>query len=303
MNNMKQESNLKPRIYDFTDFRVYLKAIYEHNKSEHNFSYAAFAERAGLKARSFLRTVITGKRNLTPDAISKFIVGLSLEFNEAEAFKALVHYNQASDFKARQHYWETFLKLRPNSERRHRVKDEYLYLARMAYPILLILLRQPHTNKAKSALASMTGLKMSEVEDGLQTLTELGAISVSHDGQITVNSDGFVTTNDTPSIARQTFHTNMLDKAKECLNLDPSEREFQSMMIPLTKEEFLYLKERIRALVSEVDEKFGGRRPKSERAYALNINLIPITPEFIRSEQKAASQKPGDVSKNPEVLL
>ena len=291
---MTNERVLRPNVFEFTDYRVFLKSMYDFEKTQGDFSYAKFADRAGLKARSFLRTIIAGKRNLTPDCVSKFIVGFSLNYLEGEAFKSLVHFNQASDFNSRQHYWESFLKLRPRNQKRHRVNDEYLYLARMAYPILLILLRQPHVDKSKESLAAMTGLKVADVEEGLKTLLQLGALKETQPGHLVVTSDGFKTSNDTPSIARQTFHNNMLEKAKECINLDSSVREFQSMMIPLNKEDFLYLRQRVRALVEEIDEKFGGRRPQSSRAYAVNINLIPITPDFIRDDHITASQKPGD---------
>jgi uncharacterized protein (TIGR02147 family) len=299
---MENIESTKPNIFEYTDYRAYLKAAYDFEKQRSNFSYAQFAERAGLKARSFLRTVITGKRNLTADALSKFVVGLALDYEEGEAFKALVHFNQAADFKSRQHYWESFLKLRPKNQKRQRVADEYLYLARMAYPILLVLLRQNHVDKSTEALAKMSGLKIHEVEEGLKTLLQLGALKEAHSGEMIVTSEGFVTSNDTPSIARQTFHINMLEKAKHCVQLDPSEREFQSMMVPLNKEELLYLKQRIRAVVAEVDEKFGGKRPNSEKIYSLNINLIPITPDFIREEKKSVSQELGEDVETLEVV-
>src|SRR4051812_14946020 len=105
--------NVKPSIFEFVDYRAFLKAMIDFEKSRGEFSYSIFAERAGFQSRSYLRTVITGKRNLTADATSKVIVGFALNLKEGEAFRALVYFNQASKFDERHHYWELFLNYRP----------------------------------------------------------------------------------------------------------------------------------------------------------------------------------------------
>jgi uncharacterized protein (TIGR02147 family) len=291
---------MRPNVYEFIDYRAFLKEMISFEKTNGDFSYSKFAERAGFQSRSYLRTVITGKRNLSPDAISKVVVGFGLNFSEGESFKSLVHYNQASDFNSKRHYWEAFLKSKPKNQKSQKVSDVYMYLSRMTNPILLILLRQPHLDHSVGNLARLTGLSDKDVLEGLATLSKLGAITQLEDGGYRVNADGFMTANDIPNIAIQTFHTNMLETAKSCLNRHTSEREFQSMMVPLEEEEFQYLRMRLRALVEEVDQKFGGKRPRSNKIYALNLNLIPLTPEFIRADE-SASQKSADESEQENV--
>jgi hypothetical protein len=79
----------------------------------------------------------------------------------------------------------------------------------------------------------------------------------------------------------------MLTEACERLELEPKEREFQSVIAALSTEEFLYLKKRLRDIADEIDAKFSGSRKNTERVYAVNLNLIPVTPEFIRQDENA----------------
>jgi hypothetical protein len=153
-------------------------------------------------------------------------------------------------------------------------------------------------------------LTVAEIEEALRSLESLGAIvklsgasdSVHEGGaekqtvprsvtafvQYRVTSDSFVTSDGIPNVAIQAFHRNMLTSAKEKLELEVGEREFQSVLVALSKEEFEYLKLRLRDIADEIDERFCGTRKNSERVYAFNLNLIPITPDFIRREDQRA---------------
>lgn len=289
--------NVKPQIFDFLDYRAFLKAMIDFEKAHTDFSYSIFAERAGFQSRAYLRTVVTGKRNLSSEAINKVIVGFGMNLIDGDAFRALVKFNQATKFAEKHHYWELFLKQRPKNKKSLTV-DAYNFLAKMSYPILLVLMQQNHIAKNKSELARLTNLNLNEVTEGLKTLIELGAVIEISPEQYQATPHNLKTTDDVPNIAIQKFHDNMLNKAKETLNLDPTLREFQSLMMALNQDEFDYLRKRVRSLIEEVEEKFSGSRPKSEKVYSLNINLIPITSDFIRDEESASQKLENETKEN-----
>lgn len=293
-----------PNIFSFTDYRVYLGAYYQWRKTKGKFSHAVFAKDAGLKSRSYLRLVLTHKRNLTLETIEKFSLALRLTRNEASAFKALVNFNQAGDFKERQKHWEQFLAFNTNpSEGIKKIKDVYSYLARMSYPVLLALLRQTQIKRDLNTLSIMTGMSLDQVNEGLSTLCDLGVIEKRPNNEYFATNRGLLTSNDVPNIAIQTFHMNMLKKAQECTSLPVNERSYQTALIPLGEEEYLFVKEKMRELALEVEKKFGGDRPSAKKIYALNLNLIPMTPDFIREDSKLTSQKSSEVSNHKEVHL
>src|SRR4051812_26586430 len=57
-----------PRVFDFLDYRKYLKAFYEHAKrtSKGRFSYRVFSNQTGVDSPNYLKLIVDGQRNLTP---------------------------------------------------------------------------------------------------------------------------------------------------------------------------------------------------------------------------------------------
>lgn len=283
----------RPVVFDYTDYRSFLRSYYDWQKTQNSeFSHSYFSKKAGLKSRSFLRLVLTGKRNLSTLGIDKFISGLELEGSEAVAFRLLVECNQATHLELMKSTWEQFQALLPKSKMYQRVHDEYRFLSRFAYPIIMVILRQNQHTHNVEGLSHMTGLSCAETKEGLSTLERLGLIK-RVGPFITTSETIFHTSNDIPNLAIQSFHKNMLEKAQKALELDVSEREFQSVIIPLNNEELLFLKKRLRSLAEDFDTTFGKRRESSEsldRVYALNMNLIPVTSEFIRPLKKGETE-------------
>jgi uncharacterized protein (TIGR02147 family) len=290
----------KPKVFDFTDYRRYLKAFYDWQKLNGFYSHREFCIKAGLKSRSYLRLVLSGKRNLTPESISKFIIGLDLRSVEAEAFTSLVLFNQAQDFDARKHYWEVFSKYRPRNVKSQKVHDVYSYLTRMTYPILLNILRKNHVAQDRQSLMKMTGLTAAQLDEAIEVLTQLGAVVRTSETEFKVTCASFNTGDDISSIAIPTFHKNMLKVAQEKTTLPQTEREFQSVMVSLDQEEFTYIKKKLRELAIEFDEKFSGVRPQSDKVYAINLNLIPVTPEFIRKDHGHIEKTDAHASQKTE---
>ena len=82
-------------VLSYIDYRRYLRDFYEEKKhTTHFFSTRYFAQKAGLSSPSFLREVITGKKNLGKQSVDKFIRALELTGKEARFFKYLVFFNQ-----------------------------------------------------------------------------------------------------------------------------------------------------------------------------------------------------------------
>src|SRR5215813_10276244 len=83
-------------VYDFLDYRAYLRAYYEAAKrTRPSFTFRLFSKLAGLRSPNFLKLVIEGQRNLGADSIPRFIEALGLQGPDAEFFADLVAFNQA----------------------------------------------------------------------------------------------------------------------------------------------------------------------------------------------------------------
>src|SRR5258706_16181048 len=82
-------------VYDFLDYRAYLRAYYEAAKrTRPSFSFRLFSKLAGLRSPNFLKLVIDGERNLGADSVGRFNQALGLEGADAEFFADLVAFGQ-----------------------------------------------------------------------------------------------------------------------------------------------------------------------------------------------------------------
>ncbi|HUP58704.1 MAG TPA: TIGR02147 family protein, partial [Bdellovibrionota bacterium] len=96
-------------IFEFTDYRTYLKAFYETKKvTNPAYSMSTFTRRAGLghNSRGYLKLIIEGKRNLTPHTVRRFADALGLQPREALYFENLVYFNQAKTPKDKDYYFQ-----------------------------------------------------------------------------------------------------------------------------------------------------------------------------------------------------
>ncbi|HEX5035669.1 MAG TPA: TIGR02147 family protein [bacterium] len=84
-------------LFDYTDYRLYLRDWLEDSKGRKGFSQRRFSLRAGLGSPSYLKMVIEGERNLGVAALKGFIFALKLTGEERLYFRSLVLWNQAED--------------------------------------------------------------------------------------------------------------------------------------------------------------------------------------------------------------
>ncbi|RYZ61649.1 MAG: TIGR02147 family protein, partial [Proteobacteria bacterium] len=80
--------DVTPSIYGHTNYREYLAAFYKAKKeSKRGYSYRQFSQQAGFTSPNFLKLVIEGKRNLSPQSIEQFLTALSLPAPMAAYFR------------------------------------------------------------------------------------------------------------------------------------------------------------------------------------------------------------------------
>src|ERR1035438_176071 len=104
-----------PRVFDYLDYREFLKDFYQHKKSLNpNFSLAVFSQKAGLATRNYLKRVIDGERPLSSESIPKFCLGLGLGVKEKVYFEALVNFNQTKDDDSKKHYFSSLTQAAEN---------------------------------------------------------------------------------------------------------------------------------------------------------------------------------------------
>lgn len=101
---ISMENEQTPNLFNYLDYRHYLRDWLVAAKKHYGFSYRVFSRRAGLRSPSLFKMVMDGDRDLIEGSLHKFLEGLNLSVKEKEYFAALVLYNQASTEEHKQRY-------------------------------------------------------------------------------------------------------------------------------------------------------------------------------------------------------
>lgn len=92
-------------VFGYTDYRTYLRDFYDFRKDgQHGYSYRTFSKSAGFASPNILKLVVDGERNISPEAVQKFVKALGLKGQMADYFATLVRLNQAKTDVDKEHY-------------------------------------------------------------------------------------------------------------------------------------------------------------------------------------------------------
>ncbi len=274
-------SKKKVSVFDFVDYREFIKAWYENAKSGHSsFSYRAFSKKAGFNSSNFFMLVMQGKRNLTEDSIAKMIVGLELNKQEREFFRNLVLFNQAKTHEDKDLYYKRLLQSKKFRKLEPVKKGQYDYYSSWYHPVVRELIVAKKFDGSAEWIAEHISPPITPVqaEKSIELLERLGFIERSEEGKWRQVSTVISTGPKVHSVVVHNYHKSILDLSRALMDdlEGMDKRDVSSLTLGVKKEQVEEVNRRIRKfrkemleLVSDVEE--------PEEVLQLNIQLYPVT--------------------------
>lgn len=279
-----------PVVSQYMDFRKYLKDYYEYRKnltkgSLRPYNYAVFSAAADIKSPNYLKMIIEGKRNLSPDMVAKFAKALSLNKEQTDEFKILVDFCQASDPAERNIYLKALNEFRVNIQLRSGEIDKKTWdkVPNWIAWILYSMLDQKNVDFTPDKLRELLRGKATtaEIQEAIDTLVASGElIKDEQTGQFKKSRALIESAEEIPVALVRKLQTQLMYLGLESLFQDSAtEREFGSLTLSMTKQEFEHLRFQLRKLRKEVNKDNSIKRmnSKGERVYQLNLQLFPVT--------------------------
>lgn len=169
-----------PRIFEFKDYRAFLRAHFAYRKScEPEFSLRVFARHPSLNlaSSSFLSAVLKGRKNLSQALRLRFGKALGLKPEEQEYFELLVQANQGKSADERDHYQSRLGRFH-GSRARTMIGAEHRFYARWWYPVVWhwIGLHPDQGNPARIARTIRPRIEPAQAEEAIQALLDLKLI-------------------------------------------------------------------------------------------------------------------------------
>ncbi len=265
----------RPDVFQFLNYREFMKAMIEHLRAEGNYSARTFAKRAGLGSPSYTKMIIDGKRSMSQDVAKRIALSFGLRKRETEFFEKLVMFNQTSSSEVRESLYEDILLEQRGSVPESLDSALYDFFSNAyAAPFMEAL---PHLRWPRDAdrVAKELGVSPAELERALDNLQTIGLIE-KKDGKWKKTKEILETRTETQSLLVRKYHRENLKLAQKKLDeLEDADRDNQGLTIALTEEQFQELKKIIFSFVSKLNERLISKKnPKA--VYQINTQVYPI---------------------------
>jgi len=286
----ENSSQKAPKLSEALDYRFYLSAFYNFKRHLSKrelrpYNYAVFSAAADIKSPNYLKLIIEGKRNLSPEMAAKFSKALGHGKDQAEEFRLLVEYNQASDPAERNLQLKALTELRVKNQIQNGEIDPKAFTRVpnwVTWVLYAILDQQGVSFKIDDLRKTLRGKATNdEIETAVKALVHSGEVVIDDvTGQLTKVHSSNENLEDIPVSLIRKIQSQLMFLGLESLFHDgPNEREFGTLTLSLTKNEFEELKFKLRQLRKQTykDNAIKRLSSKGERVYQMNLQLFPIT--------------------------
>lgn len=279
-----------PVLSNYMDFRQFLSDWYLYKreltkKDLRPYSYAMFSAAANIKSPNYLKMIIEAQRNLSEEMILKFSKALGLHKEQADEFRLLVLFGQATDPAERNFFlkelseFRVLLKLRSGEIDKKMMEKVPSWIGWILYSMMDQEGVEFKAEKIRDLLRGKASVD--EIQEAMKALIRSGEVAQDDiTGKLTKTRNLIDSPEDIPVALVRKLQSQLMYLGLESLYQDsPTEREFGSLTLSLTKAEFEELKFKLRQMRKQVNKDNSIRRMSTlgERVYQLNLQLFPVT--------------------------
>lgn len=268
-----------PNVFEYLDARRYLGDYYAHKKaSGRGFSYRAFSRRVGLGSPNYLKLVIDGDRNLTPEMATRFGAACGLADNALAYFLDLVAFTQASHTDERAARYERLLQFREHREV-HKIDVAFgTYHSKWYLPAIRELAFRDDFRPDPEWVAQrlLPTIKVADAREALRILVDLGLLT-EIDGRWRPTEPSVTTGPEVRGVHYGQYHRSMITRALSSLDeRPPHDRDISSVTLCLSDEGMALLKERLKAFRRDLLA-LSDDEPRPERVFQVNLQAFPLS--------------------------
>lgn len=281
------------KVYDFTDYRSFLKEFYNQMKEiNKNFSYQMFSDKAEIKSRGFLYNVIQGKRKLDQAHVLGLVSAMKFDKHETEYFEHLVSYNNANAMKEKAYFFEKLMavKSKGNSAWEPQIvrNEQYDFYSQIHHSIIRSLIGIHKVSDDFQALAKsiFPKLTVGQIKKSVTLLEKLGFIRRKEfDDSYELIENHISTLPDVQSLAIKNYHKQSGELALTALSdLPVNERNISSVMVGISKNSYARLCTEIEIFRNKIS-KIAEEDNDPDTVYQVNIQLFPLTKTVTEGEK------------------
>lgn len=271
-------------IYEYNNYRLFLKEYYEERKAKDGYTYRDFASAAGMNSTSWLLHLIKGTKNLSADSVVRIAKALKLGKAETEYLEMMVPFTQARTSGVKDHYFQRMLSLKRRLKVARIAEDQYDYYTKWYHPVVRSMVTKVDFTKGPSSVPDFAKLgrcllppiSAREAKKSVALLEKLGFIARGKDGRYTQSHAVVSTGDEVASLNVVNYHKQVSRLAEEAPDRsEKEERDISALTLGIGEDDFLRIKARIQAFRKEIMD-MAQAAEKPDRVYQLNFQFFPV---------------------------
>lgn len=270
-------------IYEYTNYRLFLKDYYEEQKAEKGFTYRDFSRLTGMNSTSWLLHLIKGSKNLSTDSVIRVAKALKFSKAEADYFEMMVPFTQARTNGVKDHYYQRMLGLKRKLKIAKIGEEQYDYYLKWYHPVIRSMVSKVDFSDGKGGddfsllgRCLLPSIPARDAKKSVQLLEKLGLILRDKTSRYVQSSAVISTGDEVASLNVINYHKQVSRLAEGAHDLSlKEERDISALTLGISEDDFLRIKGRIQAFRKEImDLATASQDP--DRVYQLNFQLFPV---------------------------
>lgn len=279
---------MAPIIFDYLDYRDFVREQVEWLKNSQKLSDRKIAERGGLGSPSFLKMIYDGRRRLTLKNLLAVCQALELDALQTKFLEALMNFGHADGLDDKNFCYAALLEFKKYRKARSVDADYLKFFSHWWNVAIYEALSVPHWRQKFKKLPRVLGINEAQFQDSLDLLESLGFVEKTKQGY--VQKEMILETKpEVQSLVVRNFHREMILRAQRAVeHLPKHERDLGALTIALSAEDYASLKKELYEFRSEANRKYSGN-DKAKTVYQLCFQLFPLL-----QEREESMSDPGD---------
>lgn len=289
-----------PELSQFVDFREYLGAFYEYQKSTTKsrlrpYSYSDFSAAADIKSPNYLKLIIEGKRNLSADMCSRFSRAIKHSKSQEKEFRLLVEYCQEKDPHRRTQNLKELSEFRAKKSLKTGEINQQAWdqVSNWLVWVLYAMVDQKGVEFTPASILKLLRgqVNESQVQKAMDNLLKTEDIKINKEThEATKTSTNLSGIDDVPKELIRKLQSELIYIGLESLHKHgPHEREISGFTLAMTEKEFEWVRFELRKLRKQIQKEISMKREQTQgdRVYQVNMQLFPLTDAVKKEEPKA----------------
>lgn len=264
----------RPDIFEFDDYRDFLKIYLEYLQLERGFSLRRIHERARLKSSNYFQMIISGDRSLGLKSIPNISEALELAGSETKYLTLLIQYEKAKGLQKRK-FKDQLDEYRQYRSPRKFESDLYALYSNWFVVAVFEGINTEWGKLSQKQMAESLGVSEQDLTRSLETLSSLNLIE-NKNGRWQKTKHTLESPPEIQSALVRNFHREMGFQALHHIDNTPQDkRMFQALTILISKKSYLSLQKKVRAFLEDAARELTSDE-SVEGVYQLNLQLFPL---------------------------